>query len=112
MSLSDTYLPPRNFSLAFRAHFQQVEVEKLDYHHYLPIFFDGLRETEEPYCFIALNGTMDLLHEGCSHNDQGVPIDKILPVVPQLIIPIKSAFFMRYREIVVIFETKCFLVKL
>jgi hypothetical protein len=26
-----------------------VEVEKLDYHHYLPIFFDGIRETQEPY---------------------------------------------------------------
>ena len=26
-----------------------AEVEKLDYHHYLPIFFDGLREKEDPY---------------------------------------------------------------
>lgn len=24
----------------------KVEVTKLDYHHYLPIFFDGLRENE------------------------------------------------------------------
>ncbi len=26
----------------------KVEIEKLDFHHYLPIFFDGLREKEEP----------------------------------------------------------------
>lgn len=24
----------------------KVEISKLDYHHYLPIFFDGLRENE------------------------------------------------------------------
>lgn len=27
----------------------KVDVQKLDYHHYLPIFFDGIRETQEPY---------------------------------------------------------------
>ena len=32
----------------------QVDIEKLDYHHYLPIFFDGLREKEEPYRFLAV----------------------------------------------------------
>lgn len=80
----------------------KVEVEKLDYHHYLPIFFDGLRETEEPYCFIALYGTMDLLHEGCSHDsDKGMPVDKILPVVPQLIIPIKTALNTRNSSIII-----------
>ena len=35
----------------------KVDIEKLDYHHYLPIFFDGLREKEEPYRFLALQGT-------------------------------------------------------
>jgi hypothetical protein len=30
-----------------------VEISKLDFHHYLPIFFDGLRENEEPYRFLA-----------------------------------------------------------
>ena len=29
----------------------KVEVAKLDYHHYLPIFFDGVRETQDPYRF-------------------------------------------------------------
>lgn len=31
----------------------QVDIDKLDYHHYLPIFFDGIREREEPYRFLA-----------------------------------------------------------
>eukprot|EP00928_Gymnodinium_smaydae_P055889 TRINITY_DN3935_c0_g1_i1.p1 TRINITY_DN3935_c0_g1~~TRINITY_DN3935_c0_g1_i1.p1 ORF type:complete len:305 (+),score=62.18 TRINITY_DN3935_c0_g1_i1:54-968(+) len=60
----------------------KVEIEKLDYHHYLPIFFDGLREKEEPYRFLAVQGTYDMLDKGGA---------KILPVVPQLIIPIKTA---------------------
>lgn len=57
------------------------DIEKLDYHHYLPIFFDGLREKQEPCKFLALQGVKDLLSKGGS---------KILPVIPQLIIPIKS----------------------
>lgn len=56
---------------------------KLDYHHYLPIFFDGLRENEEPYRFLAEQGVYDMLEHGGS--------TKILPVIPQLIIPLKSA---------------------
>jgi len=31
----------------------KVEIQKLDFHHYLPIFFDGLREVEFPYAFVA-----------------------------------------------------------
>lgn len=61
----------------------QVEIEKLDYHHYLPVFFDGLREKREPYKFLAREGVSNLLEHGGS---------KILPCIPQLIIPIKSAF--------------------
>jgi hypothetical protein len=60
----------------------KVNFEKLDYHHYLPIFFDGIRETEEPFKFLARQGTYDLLAKGGS---------KILAVIPQLIIPIKTA---------------------
>ena len=60
----------------------QVSLENLDYHYYLPLLFDGLREDQHPYVFIAVNGIEDLLSKGGSK--------KILPVVPQLIIPIKS----------------------
>ena len=95
----------------------KVDIDKLDYHHYLPIFFDGIREREEPYRFLvrpaglrqapaparlalrprgcraaacaerartaqAVKGVEDLLKHGGS---------RILPVIPQLIIPIKTA---------------------
>jgi hypothetical protein len=62
----------------------KVSAEKLDYHHYLPIFFDGLREKEEPYKFMAVQGTFDLLEKGKA---------KIVNCIPQLIIPIKSMLY-------------------
>ncbi|KAG7200945.1 hypothetical protein KM043_003305 [Ampulex compressa] len=69
----------------------KVPVEELDFHHYLPMFFDGLTETEQPYKFLVEQGIADML-------EQGGP--KILPVVPQLIIPIKNALNTRMPEIV------------
>lgn len=59
----------------------KIEVAKLDYHHYLPIFMEGIREMEDPYRFLAVQGVYDLLRDGQA---------KVLPVIPQLIIPIKS----------------------
>jgi len=61
----------------------QVDFDKLDYHHYLPVFIDGAREQEDPYRFCAVQGTYDLLLHATAA--------KIVPVVPQLIIPIKTA---------------------
>ena len=58
-----------------------MEPEHLDYHLHLPIFFEGLRETEEPYKFLASQGTDELIEKSPN---------KLLPVLPQLIIPIKS----------------------
>jgi hypothetical protein len=69
----------------------KVDVDKLDYHHYLPIFFDGLREKEEPYRFLSVQGTSDMLEHGGS---------KVLPVVPQLIIPLKTALNTRDPDII------------
>ena len=34
----------------------KVEKSKLDYYRYLPIFFEGLREKQEPYKFLARQG--------------------------------------------------------
>lgn len=65
-------------------------VELLDYHHYLPIFFDGLREKQDPYRFLAVQGVFDMLENGGQ---------KILPVIPQLIIPIKTALNTRDPQI-------------
>merc|ERR1719215_981774 len=69
----------------------KVDIEKLDYHHYLPIFFDGLREKEDPYRFLAVQGAYDMMEKGGS---------KILPVVPQLIVPVKTALNTRDPEVV------------
>ncbi|XP_067010543.2 parkin coregulated gene protein homolog [Anabrus simplex] len=69
----------------------KVEIDKLDFHHYLPMFFDGLCETTHPYKFFARQGIRDMLQHGGP---------KILPVVPQLIIPIKNALNTRNPEVV------------
>ncbi|XP_069751286.1 parkin coregulated gene protein isoform X3 [Narcine bancroftii] len=69
----------------------KVEIEKLDYHHYLPLFFDGLCETTHPYEFFARQGVHDMLEHGAS---------KVLPVIPQLIIPIKNALNTRNKHVI------------
>ncbi|KAF1331441.1 putative mitochondrial protein, partial [Globisporangium splendens] len=58
-------LPLRvNFAGAVRKLQWRVDLTKLDYAHYLPMFMEGLRDLDEPYQFPALNGTMDLLEKG------------------------------------------------
>jgi len=69
----------------------KVDVASIDYHHYLPIFFDGAREQEDPYRFLAVQGTYDMLEKGGQ---------KVLPVVPQLIIPIKVALNTRNPTVI------------
>ncbi|XP_029877868.1 parkin coregulated gene protein isoform X1 [Aquila chrysaetos chrysaetos] len=71
----------------------KVEIEKLDYHYYLPLFFDGLCEMTFPYEFFARQGIHDMLEHGGN---------KILPVIPQLIIPIKNALSLRNRQVICI----------
>ncbi len=68
----------------------KAEIDKLDYHHYLPLFVDGLCETEHPYEFFARQGVHDMLEHGGG---------KILPVVPQLILPIKKALDTRNPQV-------------
>lgn len=58
-----------------------TDLDKLDYNLYLPLFFDGLSEFLHPYKMYARQGVQDLLAHGG---------DKIYPVIPHLIIPIKS----------------------
>jgi len=70
----------------------KVEITKLDFHHYLPIFFDGIRETETPYNFVAEQGVMDMMEAGAH---------KVLPVIPQLIIPLKTALNTRNKLVIV-----------
>ena len=70
----------------------KVELEMLDYHHYLPIFFEGLREPADPSQFLADRGCEEMILGGR---------DKILPVLPQLIIPIKNALQTKVTDTVV-----------
>lgn len=69
----------------------KLSPQKLDYRHYLPIFFDGLREKEEPYRFFAVRGTFEMLAVGK---------EKVVNCIPQLIIPIKTALNSRDPEII------------
>lgn len=64
--------------------FWKAKIADLDFHHYLPKFFDGIREKQDPYRFLAIQGVFDILEQGGA---------KIIPVIPQLIIPIKSIVF-------------------
>ena len=32
----------------------KVDITQLDYHHYLPVFFEGIREKQDPYRFLAI----------------------------------------------------------
>jgi hypothetical protein len=52
---------------------------------------EGIREMQDPYRFLAVQGVYDLLANGEA---------KVLPVIPQLIIPIKTALNTREPEII------------
>ncbi|KAG3108896.1 hypothetical protein PI124_g11865 [Phytophthora idaei] len=84
-------LPVRvNFAAAVRKLQWQVDLSLLDFSHYLPVFMEGLRELEEPYHFLALNGTLDMLEKGGS---------RVLPCLPQLIPPMKANLMTRNQTV-------------
>ena len=82
-----------SFSGANRKIVWKVDPEMLDLHHYLPMFFEGLREVKEPYKFLA-ERSIDEILEKCPQ--------KILPVLPQLVIPIKLALSTKIAEVIVV----------
>ncbi|KAI8123892.1 Parkin coregulated gene protein like protein [Lucilia cuprina] len=67
-----------------------VDIDKLDYSLYLPLFFDGLCETEHPYKTYARQGVSDLLIAGG---------EKVAAVIPQLILPLKNALSTKNLEV-------------
>ncbi|XP_023300095.2 parkin coregulated gene protein homolog isoform X1 [Lucilia cuprina] len=67
-----------------------VDIDKLDYSLYLPLFFDGLCETEHPYKTYARQGVSDLLIAGG---------EKVPAVIPQLILPLKNALSTKNLEV-------------
>lgn len=57
----------------------------------MPIFIDGLREKIDPYRILAILGTFDLIEKS--------PSDKIIELLPVLIVPIKQALNTRDNDI-------------
>ena len=62
-----------------------------DLRHFLPIFFAGLREVEEPFRFVAEQGIADLL----AANDEERVLQKLVAVGPQ----VGAALVPYYRQI-------------
>lgn len=69
----------------------RVPCDKLDYHYYLPIFFDGLKERQYPYDFFARRGILDLVEAGPR---------RVVAVLPQLVFFIKEALSTREPAVV------------
>jgi Parkin co-regulated protein len=67
--------------------------EKFNFQLYLPIFVDGIREKTDPYRFLAIQGTFDLLEH---------VKDNVVKVIPQLILPLKAALNTRDVEIIAV----------
>ena len=67
--------------------------DKFNYQLYLPIFVDGIREVADPYRFIAIRGTFDLLDH---------VKDNIVKIIPQLILPLKTALNTRDVDIIAV----------
>lgn len=68
---------------------------QLDYVHYLPIFFDGIRCTEEPYSFIARQGVSELLQEAKGHPGC------IMPCLQELVKSLRLALRTKDRQVIV-----------
>jgi hypothetical protein len=57
----------------------------------LPLFLDGVRETEDPYRFIAVRGSEELL---------AAAGERALPALPALVQPLRRALITRDRSVV------------
>lgn len=67
--------------------------DKFNYQLFLPIFVDGIREVTDPYRFIAIRGTFDILDH---------VKDNIVKIIPQLILPLKIALNTRDVDIIAV----------
>jgi len=74
-----------------RIKWKTTDFEKFDYQLYLPIFVDGIREKTDPYRFLSIQGTFDLLEK---------VKENVVKVIPQLILPLKAALNTRDPEII------------
>ena len=69
----------------------QMSFDAMDYAHYLPIFFHGVREKQEPHKYIARQGLKDMFAQH---------IHKVVAVIPSLVVPIKEALQTKDTEII------------
>lgn len=60
-----------------------MDIDTLDYEHYLPLFLDGLCETQHPHEFLARKGAEDLIMRAP---------DRVTPLLPVVIPPLRSEF--------------------
>jgi hypothetical protein len=60
---------------------------------YFPIFLEGIKEKEDPYRFLAVQGVYDMI--------ENADETKLLPVIPESILPLKQAFNTRDPEVIV-----------
>ena len=67
-------------------------MSRLDYSRILPLFFEGIRETDHPYVFVARAGVRDLLTaEGAS--------DRAVMIVAECVRPLRMAFLAREKSV-------------
>ncbi|GIY63948.1 parkin coregulated gene protein homolog [Caerostris darwini] len=59
-----------------------VDINKVDFEYYLPIFADALDEPDFPFDILARDGTIEMLH---------VAKDRVLNVLPEVICGMKKA---------------------
>ncbi|PRW57653.1 Parkin coregulated like isoform B [Chlorella sorokiniana] len=69
-----------------------ADLASIDLHYYLPIFVDGLLETQEPFRMLARSGVQELI-AGCA-------AARVLPVIPQLIMGLRAALRSPLAEVV------------
>ncbi|XP_025416839.1 parkin coregulated gene protein homolog isoform X2 [Sipha flava] len=75
--------------------------EKIDYHHYLPIFFDGLREIAYPYRAVAERGAIDMLKNALNtgHPDVVIATLKMIQTLVTSADMVGEALVPYYRQI-------------
>lgn len=71
-----------------------VEPDKVDLKQFLPLFVDGLKEKNDPYRFLAILGSFELLENNKSED--------IIECLPLLIMPIKTALNLKDFDIIAV----------
>eukprot|EP00164_Ancoracysta_twista_P004994 GFYU01006803.1.p1 GENE.GFYU01006803.1~~GFYU01006803.1.p1 ORF type:complete len:548 (+),score=149.15 GFYU01006803.1:99-1742(+) len=67
-------------------------VKDLDLEYYVPLFFEGLRETSDPYCFIANQGVREMLLVGKKK--------RVARALPQIISSVQKALHTRNQSVI------------